>query len=127
VRRQPLPVGNEFRRLPCEDEVLAGLLLPAFDGIRRGRSIEYAIEFGGFELACLLLQLRLDRQTLGVKATPPRIIVPARSADQNAGHDLFRRNTAAAKSSIHRPAESWLHYHFDESVLFGGERLEHTV
>src|SRR3954454_8062757 len=83
-------MGDELRRLPCEDKILAGLLFPAFDGIRGGCSVEYPVEFSGFELAGVILQLRLDRKVARGKRAPPRIIVPARSTDQDASHDLFR-------------------------------------
>jgi hypothetical protein len=69
----------------------AGLLLPASDSIWRGCSIEHAIEFGGLELAGVVLELCLYGKTCGVEGSPPRIIMPAGCPDQNASHDSPHR------------------------------------
>src|ERR1700760_3096642 len=41
---QALPVGDELRRFPCEDEVSPSFITPTPDGLRRGRAIEDAIQ-----------------------------------------------------------------------------------
>src|SRR5258707_2201287 len=55
--RKPLPVGDEFGRLPGEDKILSGLLAPAFHRLRRWRAIEHAVQLGGRKLAGIILKL----------------------------------------------------------------------
>src|SRR5205807_121207 len=81
-----LPMGNEFRRLPGEHEILAGLVAPASDRLRRRRSIEDAVQLGGCKLASVILKLVLERQTPWKKRSAPGIVVPARRSDQNTRH-----------------------------------------
>lgn len=50
-------MGDEFGGLPREDKVLTGLILPACDRLRRGRSVEHTVELGRLELAGILLEL----------------------------------------------------------------------
>jgi hypothetical protein len=66
---EPLPMGDELGGLPGNDEALAGLLLPASDGLRRRCPVEHAIELGALKLTGVVLQLRFNRKTGGVPAT----------------------------------------------------------
>jgi hypothetical protein len=48
---QPLPMGNELRRLPREQKILQGLVPPRCYSLQRRRSIERAINLGGRKLS----------------------------------------------------------------------------
>ena len=68
-------MGDELRCFPRKDEVLAGLLLPAFHGFYGRSSVEHTIQFSAFELAGVVLELRLYGKTGGIEGSPPRIIM----------------------------------------------------
>ena len=59
-------MGDKFGGFPRIDEVPTGLLLPAPYGVQRGRSVEHSIEFRRFELAGVVLELRLYGKARGV-------------------------------------------------------------
>lgn len=69
-------MGDELRCFPRKDEVLAGLLLPAFHGFYGRSSVEHTIQFSAFELAGVVLKLRLYGKTSGIEGSSPRIIMP---------------------------------------------------
>src|SRR3954469_17985608 len=48
---QPLPMGNELRRLPRKQKILRGLVPPRCYSLQRGRSIERAVDLGGRKLS----------------------------------------------------------------------------
>lgn len=48
--QQAFPVRDEEGSFPGEDKILSGMIAPGFHGLRRGGSIEHAVEFGRFEL-----------------------------------------------------------------------------
>jgi len=83
---QPLPMSNELRRLPCEQEILRGLVPPCFYSLQRGRSIERAINLGGRKLSSVPAKPFGFRDVRGVERTPPAFIGPARRADPHLAH-----------------------------------------
>ena len=86
---QPLPMGNELRRLPCEQEILRGLVPPRLYSLQRGRSIERAINFGGRKLSSVPAKPFGFRHVRGVERTPPAIIGPARRTDPHLAHPCY--------------------------------------
>ena len=71
VLGQAFPVGDELRRFPREDEVPAGFIAPALDGLGWGRAIEDAIQLHGFELAGVIFELMLRCQAHGKEGATP--------------------------------------------------------
>src|SRR5258707_4638803 len=96
-------MGDEFGSLPGENKIIPGLLAPASDSFRRGRSIKYAVEFGRRKLTGIILKLALDRQTVRKKRSAPGIVVPSGRTDQNASHGIvtiFRKARSTARKEF---------------------------
>ena len=71
---QPLPMGNELRRLPREQKILQGLVPPRCYSLQRRRSIERAVDFGGWKLASVPAKPFGFRQVRRVERTAPAIL-----------------------------------------------------
>ena len=82
-------MGNELRRLPCEQEILRGLVPPRLYSLQRGRSIERAINLGGRELFSVSAKPFGFGHVRGVERTPPAFIGPARRTDPYLAHQCY--------------------------------------
>jgi hypothetical protein len=78
--------GNEFRGLPCKNEILARLIAPAFDCFGARSAVENVIQFRRRKLTGIKLKPRFARQTFREKRSSTRIVMPARGTDDHARH-----------------------------------------
>ena len=86
---QPLPMGNELRRLPREQKILRGLVPPRCYSLQRGRSIERAVDLGGRKLSSVPAKPLGFCHVRRVERTPPAIIGPARGTDPHLAHPCY--------------------------------------
>src|SRR3954452_8145267 len=116
---QALPMRDELRRLPGEDEIAAGLLSPRFHRLRCRRPIEHAVELGSIELLGVVAKLLLQRQAPGKERTSPRGVMPARGANQNARHFPVPSLHAATT----RPRSTKMNVRAENTLLSAWSRL----
>src|SRR5262249_50094315 len=100
--RQPLPVGDEFRPLPSEHEVLRRLVAPGAHRLERRRTIERAVDLGGGKPASIPAQPVLFRDIRRIERPAPAVIGPARGADEHLFHNGFMRRRPRSSSGCNR-------------------------
>ena len=94
---QALPMRDELRGLPREQEILRGLIAPGPYRFQRGRAVERAVDFGGRKLGRVPGEPIPFPQIPGIEPLAPAIIGPPRGTDENLAHAVtsWRRPESA--------------------------------
>jgi hypothetical protein len=82
---QPLPMGDEFRRLPRKPEIRGRIVPLSLDRLQGRRPVERAVDLGGGKAHGIKAQPPCAPLAPRVKRPSPAVIGPARSADQGSG------------------------------------------
>src|SRR4051812_16797569 len=113
-------MGDEFRRLPGEHEIVRRAVAPAAHRGERRRAVEHAVELGARKLRRVKSEMMLHHHFTGKERPTPRLIAPARGADPDLRNLLlctaFHHATgacraitgAAAVGSGQQMNEGWL-------------------
>src|SRR4051795_3413278 len=88
---QALPMRDEFRGLPGEDEIVGSVVAPALERLDCRGAIERRVELRRYEPRCIVNESVFLAHFFREERPPPGGVMPPRRADQDLRHSCVPR------------------------------------